>query len=411
MKLFKSLLVAPATLGLLAPMSATANELNITEVSTYSSSEEIQNISEFYPEELAVTNSRVDGLEARMNNFEAGSFSTTTSASFSADFVIGSVDGDSTSEATTFDYQYGMSLSTSFTGEDSLDLTIETGNASSPSGTILDMNGMADTMTLDGITYTFPLGDKLTVMVGDSTDVSALYSTACTYAAFTDRLGDCGSGTAAGLGGGTTDNNTTITSDDASSATIAASYDFGNGFTVAGGMSSAGGDSAGLFTKASLDVYGLQAAYNTDTYGVSVSYALTEGQNTVFEHPDDGYETTFWGINGFYSFDGAGLPSISVGYEAEDRGVSGGTAQQNFPSLEKTGFFVGLTWDSIGPGSLSTGLSTVTNYQDSETEYYQYEAAYAYPVNDGVTVTPGVFIKETSGDDETGIIVKTSFSF
>ena len=29
MKLFKSLLVAPATLGLLAPMTATANELNL----------------------------------------------------------------------------------------------------------------------------------------------------------------------------------------------------------------------------------------------------------------------------------------------------------------------------------------------------------------------------------------------
>ena len=54
MKLFKSLLVAPATLGLLAPMSATANELNLNDVSGYSSSEEIQNISEFNPaEELA----------------------------------------------------------------------------------------------------------------------------------------------------------------------------------------------------------------------------------------------------------------------------------------------------------------------------------------------------------------------
>ena len=40
MKLFKSLLIAPATLGLLAPMTATANELNINEVSNYSSSEE-----------------------------------------------------------------------------------------------------------------------------------------------------------------------------------------------------------------------------------------------------------------------------------------------------------------------------------------------------------------------------------
>ena len=54
MKLFKSLLVAPATLGLLAPMSATANEVTI---------------SDFTPaEQLAITNSRVDGLEARLNN-------------------------------------------------------------------------------------------------------------------------------------------------------------------------------------------------------------------------------------------------------------------------------------------------------------------------------------------------------
>ena len=55
MKLFKSLLVAPATLGLLAPMSATANEVTI---------------NDFNPaEELAITNSRIDGLEARLNNF------------------------------------------------------------------------------------------------------------------------------------------------------------------------------------------------------------------------------------------------------------------------------------------------------------------------------------------------------
>ena len=101
MKLFKSLLVAPATLGLLAPMSVTANELNINDVSGYSSSEEIQNISEFNPaKEIAVTNSRVDGLEARFNNFEAGSFSETTTASFSADMYLGAVDGGDFGTAT-----------------------------------------------------------------------------------------------------------------------------------------------------------------------------------------------------------------------------------------------------------------------------------------------------------------------
>ena len=103
MKLFKSLLVAPATLGLLAPMSAIANELNIKDVSGYSSSEEVENISQSSPE-LAVTNSRVDGLEARMNDFEAGSFSETTTASFSLDTVIGAVDGtQDNDDALTFD--------------------------------------------------------------------------------------------------------------------------------------------------------------------------------------------------------------------------------------------------------------------------------------------------------------------
>ena len=47
-------------------------------------------------EQLAITNSRVDGLEARLNNFEAGSFSETTTASFSVDFYLGAVDGGTT---------------------------------------------------------------------------------------------------------------------------------------------------------------------------------------------------------------------------------------------------------------------------------------------------------------------------
>merc|ERR1712230_193428 len=91
MKLFKSLLVAPATLGLLAPVAATANEVTI---------------NDFAPaEQLAITNSRVDGLEARLNNFEAGSFSETTTASFSVDFAIGAVDGAGyEKETTSFDF-------------------------------------------------------------------------------------------------------------------------------------------------------------------------------------------------------------------------------------------------------------------------------------------------------------------
>ena len=41
-----------------------------------------------------------------------------------------------------------------------------------------------------------------------------------------------------------------------------------------------------------------------------------------------------------------------------------------------------------------------------------YEAYYEYPVNDGMTITPLVYVKEnaTAGsDDTTGVMVKTSF--
>jgi len=174
MKLFKSLLVAPAALGLLAPMSATANEVTI---------------SDFTPaEQLAITNSRVDGLEARLNNIEAGSFSETTTASFSVDFAIGAVDGkDVTTTVTDGDeslqagYGFQIDLNTSFTGEDSLDISIDAGNGSSTGAlSELDLNGYsktttgdADELTVDGVSYTFPLGG-FTAFVGDNTDGSML---------------------------------------------------------------------------------------------------------------------------------------------------------------------------------------------------------------------------------------------
>ena len=57
-------------------------------------------------------------------------------------------------------------------------------------------------------------------------------------------------------------------------------------------------------------------------------------------------------------------------------------------------------------------MSTQEDYTDAQTELYQYEAAYSYAVNDGMTITPGIFITEVDGaDDQTGVILKTSFSF
>ena len=47
MKLFKSLLVAPATLGLLVPMAANAAEVNLNEIANYSDVESIDFANSF----------------------------------------------------------------------------------------------------------------------------------------------------------------------------------------------------------------------------------------------------------------------------------------------------------------------------------------------------------------------------
>ena len=230
MKLFKSLLVAPATLGLLAPMAATANEVTINDFNA--------------AEEIAVTNSRVDGLEARLNNFEAGSFSETTTASFSVDTVIGAIDGAS-SETTSLDFQFNIGLSTTFTGEDSLDIAIDNGSSSqSVLGSTMGFDSGAP-LSVDGVTYTFPVGGA-TMIVGDSTDLSALFTGACVYSAFTDATpDDCGTGNSIGAGG--------------KGVATAMSYAFDSGFSLAGGVTS--GNKEILGDEA--DAFGLNAVSYT----------------------------------------------------------------------------------------------------------------------------------------------------
>jgi hypothetical protein len=372
MKLFKSLLVAPATLGLLAPMAATANEVTI---------------SDFAPaEQLAITNSRVDGLEARLNNFEAGSFSETTTASFSVDFAVGSVDGRGIDtnitdgdEALQATYGLQIDLSTSFTGEDSLDISLDAGNANG-SLAEFDTNATGDALTVDGVAYTFPLGG-FTAFVGDNTDGSSLFTTACVYGGPSNTLDDCANVTAGITGGG---------------VSIGAAYDFGNGFTTAAGAQFT---ETGIATDETDDSYALNAAYTGDNYGVSLTYANVEVGND---------NDTYAALNGYYSFDN-GL-NISAGYEVGDL--------DNEPAVEdeSESYFVGINGE-VGPGELGAALGTYGTMEEaagSIPDRMMYEVYYSYPVNDGMTITPLIYTVEADSatdEDETGIMVKTSFSF
>jgi len=455
MKLFQRLLVAPAALGLLAPLAANATDLNFKDVSNYSSSEEIKSItnfskilptdwsykaitnlarergcsslipraglsryeaaailnsclsdvaqltelesrlvSEFNPE-LSNLNGRIDKLENQLEEFEAGSFSSTTSASFGGNFVVGAKGGvpvgDTQKETTQTGYDYSIDLTTSFTGEDSLDVTIIAGDA----GTDLaeaDLDDTNDVLTLDGISYTFPVGEKLTVMVGDNIDGSSLYNTACVYDGISDTLDDCGNASSA------------FETTDSGSVGFSAAYDLGRGYSAGFGYVADGENGVG--SKAGQDIVGGQLSYNADQYGLSLTYAISEASsNTSTATEEYLLDTHYVGINGYWLPAETGLfPSISYGYETADVEGPGENGS--------TQWFLGAQWEEVGAGTLGAAIGSNGAITEGTDELQAFEVYYSYPINDGMTITPAFINKETSRDVYTnGFLVKTSFEF
>jgi len=371
------LLVAPATIGLLAPMSAIANE--IPEIT----------ISDFNPAVEETLLAGGEGLyDGHSHDSETtiDSFSNTTVLTGSAQFAIAGGSGDSSlgdEEATHVAYYVDLDLDTTFTGDDNLNVGIEAGN--NPDTAVLGSTGLdfgtsaGDGMKVVDINYTRSFGD-LTLQIGDSLDISNQFTGACAYSGFHDTLASCGTGASAGVEG---------------DVTLTGNYDLGNGFTVGAGMSgSEGSTTKGIFTKESADLYAVQLAYAADSYGAAITYANSDTTST---------DTTYWGLNGFYSI-GSVIDSVSVGYETGNPTGSG---------ADTSNWFAGITTDEVGPGVINLGVGTVGHTTDAADELLLYEVSYAWDINDSMSATLGAFQEEraTGSDDLTGVALTTTFSF
>jgi len=397
MKLFQSLLVAPAALGLFAPISASASEVNLNEISNYSDVESIEFANSF-EDDASNTSPLLAGGEGLVENGYDGGFSSTTTAAFSADFMIGAVydddnvtvNGNDLDDNVTAGYSFQIDLNTSFTGEDSLDISLDAGNSGSSGVAEFDGNSGSEALTVDGIAYTWPVTDALTAMVGDNMDASSLFTKACVYGGPSNTLDDCGAPNAFVTNGG---------------VMAGVAYDFGSGFTAAVGYA---GDETDVMNEEGEDDYGVNVAYTGDNYGLSLTYGLVEQDDTPAGTTETASEDTFVAFNAYYTPETAGFPSISFGYEVGDDG----SVTTSADSL--TSIFFGFSWDEIGPGSGGFALGTRTPTVEDTDAQYMYEVYYSYPINDGMTVTPLVFIQEQSADgveSTKGYMVKTSFSF
>ena len=151
MKLFQQMLVAGASMSLIAPIAAQAsNVVNLEEMSSYTRSSKrstridsnsfVNNVNE----DIVNLEGTTDSLEGSQKQIEAGSFSDTTTLDTTVVFAATAIDAatkvnaSATENAQTM-YTYTMNLNTSFTGDDNLYVRLRTGNAKAVSYTHLTL--------------------------------------------------------------------------------------------------------------------------------------------------------------------------------------------------------------------------------------------------------------------------------
>ena len=336
MKLFKRLLVAPAALGLMAPVAVNADT----------------------------------------------AFSSTTTLSGSAVFTVGSVADGGTSDAEEelyMQYAYGLDINSSFTGEDLLTAGVVTGNASGPLASMDSAEEGTGALTVSSLYYAFPVGD-LSVTVGPLVDQDDVV--AATTSAYSDafRLGSmpyslAGNETGPGVG---------------------VAYSNDNGVVASVSFVSVGGSDStvGIGADDGDDVSTFTLGYDGDGFGGGLVIATNDG-----EAGTSGYDTFGGGI--YYSPESVPA-TISVAYDTTDPETG----------ADATDLFVGVDYE-VGPGTLSAAYnSTDIDGSDSE-DSTGFEVSYSYGLNDYVSVTAGFFtVEDTStGDDDTGVVAETYFSF
>ena len=189
------MLVAGASLSLLAPVASQASDVvNIEEMNSYARSQskssriDSKTFINEVSEDIAILKGRVDGLEVKQEEFEAGGFSDTTTMDGKVIFDIGaidySLDSETKTEATNFGYSYTANLNSSFTGDDNLYIRIKTGNHGSwmvdktYGGYLSSVGKNSGALTVDKIWYEFPVGDNNTVWVGPKIENYYMHGTA-----------------------------------------------------------------------------------------------------------------------------------------------------------------------------------------------------------------------------------------
>ena len=424
------MLVAGTALSLIAPVASQASEtLNLEEMNSYVRSKKTsqrfdsKTFLNDVKDGIAKINSRIDGLEARQNNFEAGGFSDTTTMDGKAVFTVGALDVDDSltalNENTVFQYMYVMNLNTSFTGDDNLYTRIKTGNGPKDSGGdktlpfnetatgtyLSSANQNGDALKIDKIWYSMPLGERFTFTAGPKIENYYMHGT--TPSIYKPVLKQFTLGGNAAAYGASTSPGAGLT------------WTGDNGLAFSSNFTTQKGNETGILTDQGKTSWATQIGYTQPQYSVSAIvnqkyndwedsyFSTSNGKDRTYNEKD----STNIGLRGWWrpAETGTATPSISVGYDTSETAASS--------KSNTTMYFVGLNWQDIFQADDRIGLAfgQPQKREDETTDPFAWEAYYSFQVNDSVNVTPAIFgATDRNGSasaDLTGVVVETTFKF
>jgi len=166
--------------------------------------------------------------------------------------------------------------------------------------------------------------------------------------------------------------------------------------------------SQGILTEEGSDDITAQLAWVGDNFTAAVAYTTSDGGN--ISNAADASDFDAWGISAQYDLDNGVSLNAGMGWKTPDKEDDANDIE------DETTWSVGIVWSDFGAegNSLGLALGTAEGHRDDSgyDDPLAYEVYYSMAVSDNVTVTPSIFSIEKDGaDDVTGGLVKTTFTF
>ena len=421
------MLVAGATLSLLVPIAAQASDIvNIEEMNSYSRSKKKKTPKFDHKtfandvSDVANIKGNINSLEVQQNQFEAGTFSETTTMDGKAVMWAGAIDGGDEfggSEDTQTGYTFTMNLNTSFSGDDNLYVRLKTGEQGDQWKNKytyhIETKDNSDLLEVDKMWYTFPIGEKVTAFVGPRIENYYMYITPSIYkpgALKSFKLGgnsNFGASTDVGYG---------------------LKYELDNGIGFATNVVDKGADEGeGWFAPGNRIKWDSQLAYTTDRWHVSGTLSNARNwsahdYNATAMGRQVARDSIGYALRAYWMPEETGttVPEVSVGYDTKSYGgvfTAGNTTQAD-------SYMVGFTWKDMIQADDRIGVAftqplSATEVQGGgdtgEVGANVWEAYYAFRPNDSMEITPAIFggnnIAADDDDDIFGLLVTSKFKF